>query len=282
MTTVASPSPFARELRRWRALRRWSQLDLAIRADTTQRYLSYLEQGRSQPGRAMVLRLAESLELSLRERNQLLNSAGYAPAYDESGYDAPQLAAVREALRSVLAGHMPYPALIADRYGDLIESNAAFDLFTAGCAPELLTPPVNVRRLALHPDGLAPRVINFADWGRHVTESMRARNRTSPDPLAEELVAEFETYLPAVEPGPGYLGFAVPLRLRWGTGELRLITTLTSFATATDVSLADLHLEAFLPADDATADLLRRRAAESDGPLPEAIAPVRNPSARPR
>ncbi|WP_227983992.1 helix-turn-helix domain-containing protein [Nocardia spumae] len=268
MTTVAQPGPFARELRRWRGLRHWSQLDLAIRADTTQRYLSYLEQGRSQPGRAIVLRLAESLQLSLRERNALLATAGYTPAFDESGFDAPQLAPVRAALRSVLDGHMPYPALIADRYGDLVESNAAFDLFTADCAPELLIPPINVRRLALHPKGLAPRVANFAEWGRHVTESMRTRNRISPDPVAEELVAEFETYLPVIDPGPGYVGFAVPLRLRDDAGELRLITTLTSFATATDVSLAELHLEAFLPADEATAELLRRRAearAHDDG-----------------
>ncbi|SUA42177.1 Uncharacterised protein [Nocardia africana] len=260
MTTVAQPGPFAQELRRWRGLRRWSQLDLAIRADTTQRHLSYLEQGRSRPGRAIVLRLAESLELSLRERNALLATAGYAPAYDESGMDAPQLAPVRDALRTILSGHMPYPALIADRYGCLIEANAAFDVFTDGCAPDLLTAPINVRRLALHPDGLAPRVINFPEWGRHVTESMRARNRRSPDPRAEELVAEFESYLPDTDPGPGYLGFAVPLRLRSEAGELRLITTLTSFATATDVSLAELHLEAFLPADESTAELLRQRA----------------------
>ncbi len=264
MTTVAPQGPFARELRRWRGLRHWSQLDLAIRADTTQRYLSYLEQGRSQPGRAIVLRLAESLQLSLRERNALLATAGYTPAYDESGFDAPQLAPVRAALRSVLDGHMPYPALIADRYGDLIESNAAFDIFTADCAPELLAPPINVRRLALHPAGLAPRVVNFGEWGRHVTESMRARNRISPDAVAEELVAEFETYLSPAEPGPGYLGFAVPLRLRTEAGELRLITTLTSFATATDISLAELHLEAFLPADEQTAELLRRRALRTE------------------
>lgn len=272
MTTVAEAGPFARELRRWRDLRRWSQLDLAIRADTTQRYLSYLEQGRSQPGRAMVVRLAESLDLSLRERNGLLMAAGYAPAYDELGLDAPQLEPVRTALRTVLDGHMPYPALVADRHGDLFDANAAFDLFTDGCAPELLRPPVNVRRLALHPEGLARRVINLPEWGRHVTEAMRNRTRISPDPELDVLIDELEGYLPPTEPGPGYLGFAVPLRLRTDDGELNLITTLSTFATATDISLDELHLEAFLPGDRITAEILGTRAARSGSRLRASLA----------
>jgi len=270
---VMTAGPFAHDLRHWRRLRRWSQLDLALRADTTQRYLSYLEQGRSQPGRAMVVRLAESLQLSLRERNALLLSAGYAPVFDESGIDAPRLEPVRAALSSVLRGHMPYPAMIVCQYGNLIDANAAFGLFTEDCAPELLRPPVNVRRLALHPAGLASRVINLPEWGRHVTEAMRNRTRISPDPQADELIAELETYLPPAEPGPGYLGFAVPLRLRSDGGELRLITTLTSFATATDISLAELHLEAFLPADQVTAGYLleRARLAEQVRDAPDAF-----------
>ncbi|MFC1411961.1 helix-turn-helix domain-containing protein [Streptacidiphilus sp. N1-12] len=259
MTTEAAPSRFAGELRRWRGLRHWSQLDLAIAADTTQRYLSFLERGRSRPGREMVVRLAESLGLTLRERNALLLSAGYAPAFDESSLDAPQLEPVRAALRSVLDGHLPYPAVIVSRLGALIDANAAFGLFTEGCAPELCRPPLNVRRLALHPEGMARRVLNLPEWGRHVTEAMRSRLRISPDPQAEELLAELEGYLPRSEPGPGYLGFAVPLRLRREGGELCLITTLTTFATATDISLAELHLEAFLPADEATAKYLRDR-----------------------
>ena len=270
---VMTAGPFAHDLRHWRRLRRWSQLDLALRADTTQRYLSYLEQGRSQPGRAMVVRLAESLQLSLRERNALLLSAGYAPVFDESGIDAPRLEPVRAALSSVLRGHMPYPAMIVCQLGNLIDANAAFGLFTEDCAPELLRPPVNVRRLALHPAGLASRVINLPEWGRHVTEAMRNRTRISPDPQADELIAELETYLPPAEPGPGYLGFAVPLRLRSDGGELRLITTLTSFATATDISLAELHLEAFLPADQVTAGYLleRARLAEQVRDAPDAF-----------
>jgi transcriptional regulator with XRE-family HTH domain len=265
MTTVTRPGPFARELRRWRGARRWSQLELAIRTGTTQRYLSYLEQGRSQPGRTVVMRLAESLGLSLRERNALLMSAGYAPAYDESGWDAPRLEPVRTALKSVLDGHLPYPALILDGRGILIDANAAFTLFTEDCAAPLLRPPVNVRRLALHPDGIARRIVNLPEWGRHVTEALRTRVRLRPDPETEALLAELESYLPAADPGPDYLGFAVPLRLRSDEGELRLITTLMSVATATDVSLAELRLEAFLPADQATAEILRARAASGTG-----------------
>lgn len=259
MTTLAGPGPFARELRRWRALRRWSQLDLAIRTGTTQRYLSYLEQGRSQPGRTVVMRLAESLGLALRERNALLMSAGYAPAFDESGWDAPQLEPMRTALKTVLDGHLPYPALIVDKRGILLDANAAFGLFLEDCAPELLRPPVNVHRLALHPNGLARRTANLPEWGRHITEALRTRARLSPDPELDALVTELESYLPPADPGPGYLGFAVPLQLHTDDGELRLITTLMSVATATNVALAELRLEAFLPADRATAEILRTR-----------------------
>jgi transcriptional regulator with XRE-family HTH domain len=266
MTIVAEPGRFATELRRWRALRHWSQLDLAIAADTTQRHLSFLEQGRSRPGREMVIRLAESLNLTLRERNALLLSAGYAPAFEESGLEAPRLEPVRTALRSVLDGHLPYPAVVVTRNGVLVDANAAFTLFTEGCAAELLRPPLNVRRLALHPQGMAQRVLNLPEWGRHVTESMRSRLRASPDPEQETLLVELEGYLPHAEPGPDYLGFAVPLRLRSEFGELRLITTLTTFATATDVSLAELHLEAFLPADEPTARYLRARSHEVEHP----------------
>ncbi|RMI28291.1 helix-turn-helix domain-containing protein [Nocardia stercoris] len=261
MTTMAEPGHFAAELRRWRGTRRLSQLDLAIRADTTQRYVSYLEQGRSRPGRTVVLRLAESLELSLRERNSLLLAAGFAPAFGESGVESAQLEPIRTALRSVLAGHMPYPALIVDGDAVLVEANAAFELFFEDCAPHLLGPPVNVRRLALHPDGLARRVLNLPEWGRHVTENMRARARLSPDPKLDAFAAELESYLPEATPGSDYLGFAVPLQLRTADGDLRLITTLMSVATATDVTLAELRLEAFLPADAETAEILRRRAA---------------------
>src|SRR5262245_22663158 len=165
---------FPGELRRWRSRRRWSQLDLAVRAGTTQRHLSYIEQGRSRPGRGMVVRLAESLELSLRERNDLLVAAGYAPIFPVSRLDDDALLAVREALDRILTGHLPYPAVVVRPYGELVAANAAFDLFTDGVAPHLLRPPINVLRLALHPEGVGPRVVNLPEWGRHIVESLRA------------------------------------------------------------------------------------------------------------
>jgi transcriptional regulator with XRE-family HTH domain len=260
MSALTEPDRFARELRRWRTMRRSSQLDLAIRAGTTQRYMSFLEQGRSRPGRAMVVRLAESLGLSLRERNALLLAAGYAPVFAESSLDAPELRAVRAALDGILRGHMPYPAVVVRPYGNLVAANAALAVLTEGAAPDLLEPPVNVLRLALHPDGMGRRVENLPEWGRHVIESLRNQALRSPDPRLDEFISELEGYVPVADAGPGHLGFAVPLRLSSHGGELRLITTLTSFATAVDVTLSELHLEAFLPADDATAEILRHRA----------------------
>ncbi|WP_327308279.1 helix-turn-helix transcriptional regulator [Streptomyces sp. NBC_01298] len=283
----AEPTPFAREMRRRRALRRISQLELATLAGTTQRHLSFIESGRSMPGRAMVVRLAESLGLTLRERNSLLLSAGYAPLYAESARDAETIGPAMEALRSILTGHLPYPAVVAGPRGELVLANAAFDVLTEGAAAHLLAPPVNVLRLALHPEGMGPRVVNLAAWGRHITESLRIRASAHPDPGLEALVEELDEYLPATDDGSGdrsgsgngsgsvgdsgpaeHLGFAVPLRLRTSEGELRLLTTLTSFSTAVDVTLAELHLEAFLPADAASAELLRRREDARTGPGP--------------
>jgi transcriptional regulator with XRE-family HTH domain len=259
-TTTVEPPPFARELLRWRTARRVSQLELASRAGTTQRYVSFIERGRSVPGRAVVLRLAESLGLTLRERNALLLAAGYAPAFPESPLDAAELGPVREALDGILEGHLPYPAVVAGPRGELVAANAAFDVLVEGADPDLLKPPVNVLRLALHPRGMASRVVNLDAWGRHIVENLRARALRSPDPRLDALAEELAGYVPKREPGDDYLGFAVPLRLRCAEGELRLLTTLTSFATAVDVTLAELHLEAFLPADAATAEVLRKRA----------------------
>lgn len=214
----------------------------------------------------MVLRLAESLQLTLRERNELLLSAGYAPVYPESGLDEPALRPVRDALHRIIEGHMPYPAVIVRAYGEVVAANAAMSVLTDGSAPWLLRPPVNVLRLALHPEGMAPRVENLGAWGRHVVDSLvRLRALREPRPELDEFIAELESYVPAMATGPDHLGFAVPLRLRYRDGELRLLTTLTSFATAVDVTLAELHLEAFLPADEETASVLREAATRSDG-----------------
>lgn len=206
----------------------------------------------------MVVRLAESLGLSLRERNELLLAAGYAPAYPESALDDPELAPVRTAIDHILRGHLPYPALVVDRGGDLIAANAAFDLITEGAAPDLVGPGTNVYRLALHPDGLAPRILNLAEWARHILAGLGH---------LKELHSELTGYVPELGPSAGLLGFAVPLRLRSSYGELRLMTTVTTFATAVDVTLAELKLEAFLPADPATAEALSAAA----GPTAAAV-----------
>jgi transcriptional regulator with XRE-family HTH domain len=275
VSTLAQSGEFAGELRRWRSSRRWSQLELALRAGTTQRHLSFIEQGRSRPGRTMVVRLAESLGLSLRERNALLLAAGFAPIFPESRLDDEALRPVREALERILEGHLPYPAVIVRPYGELVLANTAVAVLTAGAAPELLEPPFNVLRLAVHPDGMGSRVENLAEWGRHIVGGLRARAAFSPDPRLDAFAAELEGYLPATSPGAGDLGFAVPLRLRTDEGELRLITTLTSFATAVDITLAELHLEAFLPADAASAQILYDRAygdpTEADPSLPQEL-----------
>jgi transcriptional regulator with XRE-family HTH domain len=250
---------FPTELRRWRSARRLSQLDLAVRAETTQRHVSFIEQGRSRPGRGMVVRLAESLELTLRERNELLLAAGFAPAFPESPLDDEALRPVRQAIDNILDGHLPYPAIVVRSPCFLVAANRAFELFNEGVDPALLDPPVNLFRHALHPDGVAPRVRNLPAWGRHITQHVRAQLARSPDPSLEELLTELEGYLPPLPDDVDVLGFAVPLELASADGDLRLITTLTSFATAADVTLAELFLEAFLPADEHTADVLRRR-----------------------
>jgi transcriptional regulator with XRE-family HTH domain len=249
---------FAGALREWRTRRRVSQLELALRAETTQRHVSFIESGRSVPGRAMIVRLAESLEVPLRERNGLLLAAGYAPAYPETRIDDPRLGPVRTALERILEGHLPCPAVIVDRHGDLVAANDGFDALTVGVARELLAPPVSVPRVLLHPRGLAPRIGNFDEWAWHVLDRMHEDMVRNPSDRLADLVAELESLVPdrPRQPGPDYLGFAVPLRLGSSAGELRLLTTLTHFGTAVDVTVAELRLEAFLPADEATAAIL--------------------------
>lgn len=253
-----------------------SQLELALRAGTTQRHLSYIEQGRSRPGRTMVLRLAESLELSLRERNALLLVAGFAPVFPESPLEDDELSPLREALERILQGHLPYPAVVVRTGGELVAANAAVDVLIAGAAPALLQAPINMLLLAVHPDGMAPRVENLAEWGRHILQNVRAQASRHPSSQLDELAAELERCLPPAALGPEHVGFAVPLRLRCEEGELRLVTTLTSFATALDVTLAELHLEAFLPADHASATILsQRERARRAGTAPSSLLPSR-------
>jgi hypothetical protein len=244
-----------------------SQLELAIEAGTTQRHLSYIETGRSRPGRGMVLRLSEALGLPLRERNSLLLSAGFAPTFGAAALDAPELATIVGAVENVLEGHLPYPAIATSPGGDLVSANRAFHALVDGVDEELLVEPVNVPRLLLDPRGLAPRIINLQTWGWHVIHALRQEDRRNPSPRLDALAAELESFVPKEAAGTAsdYIGLATPLRLRHDGAELSLITTLTHFATAVDVAVAELRLEAFLPADPPTAAALFRLGGK-DGP----------------
>jgi transcriptional regulator with XRE-family HTH domain len=257
MTTAAPPRrPVGALVRDWRVRRRMTQIDLALEAGISTRHLSFVETGRSAPSREMVLLLAKRLDLPLRERNQLLLSAGYAPVYSESPLNGPQLAAVRAAVRQVLRGHEPYPAMVVDRSWNLVDANAGVALLTNGVARHLLTPPVNVLRVGLHPEGLAPRVINLGEWRAHLLGRLRRRVARASDPDLARLLRELQVYPcdqpePAVElPGPG--GVFVPLRLRHGDRELTFFSTLATFGTPLDVTVAELAIESFFPADPDT------------------------------
>jgi transcriptional regulator with XRE-family HTH domain len=254
--TATVPAPVGTLLRDWRRRRRRSQLDLALDAGVSSRHLSFLETGRSRPSPEMILRLCEQLDVPLRDRNQLLLAAGYAPRFGERDLDDPALAPVREALDLVLRAHEPYPAVVVDRAWNMIAANSALGLLTAGIAPELLEPPVNVLRASLHPDGLAPRIVNLGEWRAHLLERLERHVAVTGDP---ELVALHDelTALPGPPPPPGGHAGAgeilVPLRLRTGDGgELALFSTIATFGTALDITVAELAIESFFPADEAT------------------------------
>jgi len=248
-------------LRKWRQHRRLSQLDLSIQADISTRHLSFVETGRSVPSRDMVLHLAEQLDLPLRERNQLLIAAGYAPIYPERALDAAPMSAVRDAVRQVLSGHEPFPAIAVDRYWNLVDGNSAIALLTEGVATALLEPPANALRIALHPDGMAPRIANLGEWRAHLLGRLRREVEHTADPQLVALYDELAA-LPGDDPSAGsehrVAGAVVtPLRFRHPAGELSLISTVTTFGTPLDITVAELAIEAFFPADAATAKILR-------------------------
>jgi transcriptional regulator with XRE-family HTH domain len=255
-------------LREWRQRRRLSQLDLASEAEISTRHLSFLETGRSQPSRDMVLHLAEQLDVPLRDRNVLLQAAGYAAVFPERPLGDPALKAARRAIDQVLAGHEPNPALAVDRHWTLIASNAATRRLLAGTDPALLRPPVNVLRLSLHPQGLAPRTANLGEWREHLLARLRRQIDISGDPVLVRLLRELRDY-PGSD-GPGSDGsdgvdrdataVAVPIRLITEAGVLAFFSTTTVFGTPVDITLSELAVEAFFPADQQTAETLRRLA----------------------
>jgi len=207
-----------------------------------------------------VLRLADHLEVPLRERNRLLLAAGYAPAYGEYDYEAPQLGPAREAIEAILRGHEPYPAVVVDRHWELVAANAAAGLLIEGVAPHLLEPPVNVLRASLHPQGGAPRIVNLAEWRAHLLERLGRQAVATGDPALAALHEELSGY-PGGEPAAHTPGseIAVPLKLHTDDGILSFISTIATFGTATEVTVSELAIESFFPADAETAAALRAR-----------------------
>jgi transcriptional regulator with XRE-family HTH domain len=266
MNTVTERPAIGEMLRDWRQRRRLTQLDLACDAEISTRHLSFVETGRAQPSRDMLLHLCELLEVPLRERNALFLAAGYAPVFGERPLDDPQLGAAREALSLVLRGHEPYPAVVVDRHWNLVMGNQAAHRFIAGIPEHLLAPKPNVLRLSLHPDALAPRIVNLGEWRGHLLARLRAQVAASGDPVLASLLQELSAYAPlpgetreaASTPRPDVV---VLLRFRTPHGELALFSTITVFGTPVDVTLAELALEAFYPANEASAALLRSAAA---------------------
>jgi len=238
-----------------------SQLGLAQEADISTRHLSYVETGRAMPSREMVLRLAERLSVPLRERNALLVAAGYAPMYRQRALDDPALDAARRAVDLVLKGHEPFPALAVDRHWNLVAANAVLPRLLEGAAAELLAPPVNVLRLSLHPQGLAPRIVNLGQWRAHLLERLEQQVAATGDETLAALRAELAAY-PVPEGGDApsadrsLAGVVVPLQLRSAAGVLSFISTTTIFGTPVDVTLQELAVESFFPADAATAAAL--------------------------
>jgi transcriptional regulator with XRE-family HTH domain len=263
MSVITAPRGVGGLLRDWRQRRRLSQLELAVEADVSARHLSFVETGRSKPSRELVLHLAEHLDVPLRERNTLLLAAGYSPSFSARTLDSDAMAPVREAIDKVLAGHEPYPAMVVDRRWDLVSANqTALALLSDGVSPELLEPPVNTLRVALHPDGVAPRIVNFAEYSNHLVTRLRRQASAAVDADLLALAEELASY-PGVEagayalPDPASLIFSKLVLRGPGRDELAFFSTLATFGTALDVTVAELSIESFFPADDATARALR-------------------------
>ncbi|MFC3206382.1 helix-turn-helix domain-containing protein [Aquamicrobium soli] len=255
-------------LREWRQRRRLSQLALAVDAEISQRHLSFLESGRSQPSREMVLHLTERLSVPLRERNMILTAAGFAPIYRERPLDAPELGAARAAIDQILKGHEPHPALAVDRNWTLLAANAAVGVLMTGVAGHLVTGEINVLRLSLHPQGLAGRIVNFREWRAHILARLAHEIDVSAAPRLVALLEELKSYpVPpqaassrAVPVADG--GIAVPLTLASDEGPLSFISTTTVFGTAVDVTLSEVTIEAFFPANPETSRAMAKLTAQ--------------------
>jgi transcriptional regulator with XRE-family HTH domain len=276
---MASLRPVGDLLREWRCRRGLSQLDLATEAEISTRHLSFLETGRSSPSRDMLLRLAEQLQIPLRERNVLLTAAGFASVFPERELADPALEVIRKAIDVILSVHRPFPAFVVDRHWTLVASNDALTPFLGGIDPSLLQPPVNVLRLTLHPGGLAPRLANYHEWRSHVLDKLHHQITRTGDPVLAELRQELRSY-----PAPSGTGLAttlssldqqrivVPFQLRTDRGILSFFSTTTIFGTPVDITLSELSLESFYPADSVTAAALQKATAARQQSSPNSAA----------
>jgi transcriptional regulator with XRE-family HTH domain len=259
-----SLQPVGTLLREWRQRRRLSQLDLACDAEISTRHLSFIETGRARPSRGMLLHLADLLELPLRERNRLLVAAGFAPVFPERPLTDPALAPARRAVELVLKGHEPYPAIAVDRHWNIVAANRASGRLLELASPAMLAPPVNILRASLHADGLAPHIVNYAELRARLLTRLRRHCELTGDAVLGQLLSELDGYPfpPESEPsgdgGEDYAGVVMPVRIRTEDGELALFSTIAVFGTPVDITLSELALETFFPADTATAAILQR------------------------
>jgi transcriptional regulator with XRE-family HTH domain len=249
-------------VRSWRERRRLSQLGLALEAGISARHLSFVETGRSRPSPETLLTLAERLDVPLRERNRMLLAAGYAPRYEQHELDDPEMTPVRQAIQRILDGHEPYPALVIDGAWEMVASNRAVPLLVEGVRPDLLEPPLNVLRVSLHPDGLAPRIANLGEWSRHLLERLDRQIALTDNAALTALREELMDYPAARASGSGGAydpagELAVPLRIHSDAGELSFISTVATFGTAVEVTASELSIESFFPTDERTAEAVR-------------------------
>ncbi|MFI6288973.1 helix-turn-helix domain-containing protein [Streptomyces sp. NPDC051018] len=266
MTTLVSETGVGPLLRGWRERRRVSQLELAIRADSSARHISFIETGRSRPSEEMILRLAEHLDIPVREQNALLVAGGFAPRYSETSFDDPSMGAVREGLQQLLHGYEPYPAIIVDGTYNVVAANLGMTRLLDGVAEHLLTPPLNGMRITLHPEGLAPSIRNFREWRGHLLHQMERQMALARSEALRKVYEEVVAYpLPETgdDPEDGEAApqsshpFALPLVIEQNGRVLTFISSISTFNTPMDVTVAELAIETLLPADPATVDYLR-------------------------
>ncbi|MGW4505959.1 helix-turn-helix domain-containing protein [Streptomyces sp. NPDC004436] len=249
-------------LRAWRERRGISQLELAGRADSSSRHISFIETGRSRPSEEMVLRLADHLDVPMRERNSLLFAAGYAPRYAHTALDDPTMGTLREGIQRLLTGYEPYPALVVNATYEVVAANAGITMLLDGLPEHLLTPPLNAMRITLHPEGLAPRIRNLREWRGHLLHQMERQIALARSEPLRALYEEVSAYPVLERPGDGpplepVAAIALPLVIEHDGHVLSFVSSIATFNTPMDVTVAELAIETMLPADPATVKYLR-------------------------